>query len=113
MPSGRMRQKLLPYARIVSAMSWPTVRVSGRRGGGSSRTCELLQERRQRGAKRLERIIDPPTVAVGFGDRVGDRAQLERGNAGERSRAQHTEPLHRLDLARRASADTAGGADGQ
>src|SRR5512146_1290349 len=113
MPSGRARQKVLPYARIVSATSWPTVRVSGGSGGGSSRTGELREERGQRDAKRLERIAHAPAITVLLGDRIGDRAELERRYAGERSRAQHTESLHRLDLTGNAPADATRSADRQ
>jgi len=45
-PSGSARQKRAPYARIVSATSWPTVRSAGGSGGGSSRvrSLELLEQ---------------------------------------------------------------------
>ena len=66
---------------------------------------ELLEQRRQRGRERAERVVDPPERPVGLGDRVSRRPHLERGDAGERRGAQDAEALHRLDLAPARPAD--------
>src|SRR6185312_7136875 len=98
-PIGSRRQKPSPYARIVSAMSWPIVRVSGGSGGGRSRIGEHLEQRRQRSTQGVERVLDAPEAAVRLADGVRDRTKLERRDAGERSSAQDAESLHRLHLA--------------
>ena len=100
MPSGSERQKRSPYARIVSATSWPTVRSAGGSGGGRSRT-ERLERRRHASASAASASSIRQRPRSGSATRVRDGAHLDRRHAGERRRAQDAEPLHRLDLARR------------
>src|SRR6266576_4528990 len=100
-PSGSTRQKRSPYARIVSATTWPTVRSPGGSGGGSSRvrTVDLLDQRGQRCGQRVFRLVEAPLAAVRLADRVREHAHLDGGNACESSGTQHRVALHRLDFA--------------
>src|SRR5882724_2497505 len=107
-PSGSTRQKRSPYARIVSATTWPTVRSPGGSGGGSSRvrTVDLLDQRRQGCRQRVLRLVELPLAAVRLANGVRKDAHLDGGNTGEGRGTQHRVSLHRLDLAAGRTSDT-------
>ena len=91
------------------------MRSSGGSGGGSSRNVSLqrVEQDRHGHGQHAERLLDPPLHAVALVDGIRDGPELDRRDAGQRSRPQDPEPLHRLDLAVRPAADAAARADRQ
>jgi len=111
MPSGRSRQKSEPYARIVSATTWPIVRSPGGSGAGSSGTGRSLHEGGKGRRQLFARVGKLPASTIRLGDLVRQDAHLDGRHAGERRSAQHRKALHRLDGAAARPADVRGGAD--
>src|SRR5437868_3516290 len=90
---------------MVSATSWPTVRLSGGSGAGRLGT-ERLDEQGDDTAQHLEALVEAPEPTVGLVDVVDDRTHLDGRHAGELAGAQHRETLHRLDVAAARPADS-------
>ena len=110
MPSGSTRQKLSPYARIVSAISCPTVRSAGGSAAGSSGT-ELLEQLRHDRAQQREPVVETPAGPIWLIHLVDDDPHFDRRNGGELAGPQDCEALHRLDFEAGRSPDSSGRRD--